>query len=245
MKRSTAPRNPPHLSELLNMYATAATAAGVSLLASASPAEAKIICTEVHQTIGTNGLYPLIFTSDGTIDFLILQSGNPSYAAPGNGLGARPLIGNSVVASVSAFGITWAAALKKGSLIGSKQEFKRNYGGSTEAGMVGAQQSGSRSFASGPWVNVANRYLGLKFRIDGKTHYGWARLSVQVIKQRYITAKLTGYAYETIPGKAIRAGQTHGQKDDTVVKPASGTDQPASLGGLALGAANGPLWRRP
>jgi hypothetical protein len=59
----------------------------------------------------------------------------------------------------------------------------------------------------GQRVNVTNRYLGLKFKIDKKNHYGWARLSVQQ-QGGQIIATLTGYAYETVPGKGIRAGQT-------------------------------------
>ena len=44
--------------------------------------------------------------------------------------------------------------------------------------------------------------------IDGQIHYGWARLSVQNV-YRGIYDTLTGYAYETIPDKAIITGQTH------------------------------------
>ena len=61
----------------------------------------------------------------------------------------------------------------------------------------------------------------LKFKIKGKIHYGWARLSVDNFVND-ITATLTGYAYETIPNKPIIAGRT---KDPDVV-----TVQPASLG---------------
>ena len=85
----------------------------------------------------------------------------------------------------------------------------------------------------GHWVNVKNRYLGLKFQIKGKTHYGWARLSVQAISQ--ISATLTGYAYETIANKPIIAGKTNGPDVITV--------QPASLGHLAAGASAIPVWR--
>ena len=69
----------------------------------------------------------------------------------------------------------------------------------------------------GPWANdgngVKNRYLGLKFAIKGKTHYGWARLNVSMTGplQVNITATLTGYAYETIPNKPIITGKTHGR----------------------------------
>ena len=81
----------------------------------------------------------------------------------------------------------------------------------------------------GQWLNVTNRYLGLKFKIDGKFHYGWARVSVQLPGSFLIDTTLTGYAYETVPGKAIEAGQTAGQTDKSSM----------GLGRLALGAGAG------
>ncbi len=79
----------------------------------------------------------------------------------------------------------------------------------------------------GSWVNVKNRYLGVKFKIKGKIQYGWARLSVQVQFPLTITATLTGYTYETIPNKGIVAGKSKGPEDSV--------KQPAALGRLALG----------
>ena len=86
----------------------------------------------------------------------------------------------------------------------------------------------------GLWVgkgnSVRNRYLGLKFVIDGKVHYGWARLNVTLGHHRQygdVSGTLTGYAYETIPNKAITTGKTKGQ--DVIMF------QPDTLGGLARG----------
>jgi hypothetical protein len=103
----------------------------------------------------------------------------------------------------------------------------------------------------------SDRYLGLKFQIHGKPHFGWARLSVQfrtVFHYYFFMATLTGYAYETIAGKSIKAGQTKGTADDStyedfgpsasVSTPILDTPQPLSLGMLALGAQSVPLWRR-
>jgi hypothetical protein len=45
------------------------------------------------------------------------------------------------------------------------------------------------------------------------THYGWTRLSVQA-GNVYINATLTGYSYETIAGKSIKAGQTKEAAND-------------------------------
>jgi len=88
----------------------------------------------------------------------------------------------------------------------------------------------------GAWDNVANRYLGLKFKINGKFHYGWARLSVKFLKDQFdISTILTGYAYETVPNKPIIAGQTKG--------PDISAAQSARLGHLAAGASAIPAWR--
>jgi len=90
----------------------------------------------------------------------------------------------------------------------------------------------------GYWANVRNRYLGLKFEINGQIHYGWARLSVQR-QQYHLTATLTGYAYETIPNTEIKAGQTSGGDDESSAGsslPNSDNSQLSSLGALALGA---------
>ncbi len=94
--------------------------------------------------------------------------------------------------------------------------------------------------------NAKNRYLGVRFRINGRTHYGWARLNVAVNIDNEITATLTGYAYETIPNKPIGAGVTKGPDAD---QPAPASLQPVSpkppsLGALALGAPALSIWRR-
>ena len=70
---------------------------------------------------------------------------------------------------------------------------------------------------SGQWKPNTNRYLGLKFQIKRKTHYGWARVSF--IKG---TATLLSYAYETIPNKPIKADQTHGKDEATLGRLATG-----------------------
>lgn len=96
----------------------------------------------------------------------------------------------------------------------------------------------------GPWAHVKNRYLGLKFQTKGQTHFGWARLSTK-IGFGGATGILTGYAYETIPNKAIIAGKTHGPDEE----PGSAslktrTSESATLGMLALGAPGLSIWRR-
>jgi hypothetical protein len=261
MKRSPGPRKTANLSaslhQRLNIYALSAGAAGVSMLALVPPAEGRIVYTKTHQVIGTNGVYPLDLNQDGTIDFLIQQIGYPSY---NNGLWVKEAFGNAVeglILSTSSFRHYLAAALKKGTRIDPQQTFITNTNSFGES-MVRVecdQQCSTR----GQWVSVKNRYLGLKFRIDGKNHYGWARLSTQLLGQTQIGATLTGYAYETTPGKGIRAGQIccdakgavaepstpPKAPDPTLTAPASRNTPHGGLGRLALGAGTMSSWRQP
>jgi hypothetical protein len=127
--------------------------------------------------------------------------------------------------------------------------------------MAKCQRNETSSGIYGQWANggkgVKYRYLGLLFIIKGKVHFGWARLNVFFSKGRVVglfSGTLTGYAYETIPGKAIITGRTKGPdnewgKEDflpgaSVANPIPDTRQPASLGMLALGAQGVPVWRR-
>jgi hypothetical protein len=102
---------------------------------------------------------------------------------------------------------------------------------------------GGTFFSAGPWAHSTNKYLGFKFLIDGKIHYGWARLSVKMFKSSIV---LTGYAYETIPNHRILEGHTQGLSASglpptDLLTPAP---QPASLGMLACGADGLAVWRR-
>jgi hypothetical protein len=80
----------------------------------------------------------------------------------------------------------------------------------------------------------------LSFVIKGKTHYGWARVSSGITRNgRTLRAVLTGYAYETVPGKAIITGKTKGPVEigsSTSVSNPTPEPQPVTLGVLALGA---------
>jgi hypothetical protein len=211
------------LEQRLNAYALAAGAAGVGVLALAHPAEGKIVYTSTHVVI-PNGVrtYDLHLDKNGGTDF-VLQT--RFYSTTDQSAGTQRLMvsgldGNSCVRSSHGF----AAALKPGKSIGRKGNFNARAVMASDWGSAGA----STSIKRGPWVNVNNRYLGLKFKIKGAVHYGWARLDVHAMRGYfYLQATLTGYAYETIPNKPIIAGKTKGKDVITV--------QPATLGTLALG----------
>jgi hypothetical protein len=260
MQRSSQPRHTAYLSDSLHQqltsYALAAGAAGVSVLALAQPTEAKIKYTPTHVVIGGNQNYNLDLNRDGIADFVIQNADYNGYCSgrpwKADDLSPKPGIkGNGVIARFSSF----ASALYKGAQIGQSRNFQSSFNP-----MVQVASGYVPSFRhkclhvhneAGPWLNVSNRYLGLRFKIRGKTHYGWARLSVQA-GFVFINATLNGYAYETIAGKSIKAGQTKGMANDptnddfgaSLSSPIPEAPHPATLGALAMGAPGMSIWRR-
>jgi hypothetical protein len=268
MKRSSTSRKTADLSESLhcqlNMYALAATAAGVSALALAQPAEAKIVYTPANIQISGKPL-PIDLNHDGVVDFFLFHYGFHTSTG-GNALlacldpffnGTRSVcVSSSTVKNafrvVESNGAEWGAAVKPGAKIVGGDRFRSaNY---ANMGQVNFPTSTQKPQWRGPWVNggkgVKDRYLGVEFQINGRFHFGWARLTVKTQGTEF-TATLTGYAYETIPGKGIVAGQTKGtgesaveQPDAALTNPLPNIPQPATLGALALGSPGPSIWRR-
>jgi hypothetical protein len=79
---------------------------------------------------------------------------------------------DKILATSTPFG--YAAALRADVTVGPGRPFLYN---AVSMGLVGYAPGYKPSFR-GPWVNhgkgVKNRYLGFKFAIKGKIHYGWA-----------------------------------------------------------------------
>jgi hypothetical protein len=198
---------------------------------------------------------------DGIADFTILDHVESSLGV--QFLSVVPARGNHVMCSwvVCSSGFSYAGAMQLGKNIGTSQygwmDWPRN--------LMAFDVSSIRFDESfGPWAHIYQhraRYLGLQFEINGESHFGWARLNV-VFRQNPVPTwevRVTGYAYETIAGKPLRAGQTTENDDDAVhpssapIRPLSGSHRrhPASpsarfatLGALALGVDGMALWRR-
>jgi hypothetical protein len=231
----------PSTQQRINLYALAASAAGVGMLALTQSAEARIIYTPVHHVVGKNGRYSIDLNHDRVADFTLVNTHSCNTDFCVDILSAVPAAGNGVEGKPGFLSIPYASALPRGAVIGPKQTFKGKLMASSDSGQG----------TIGKWLNVDNRYLGLEFQIKGKTHFGWARLSVHVDGSAFVKATLTGYAYETIPNKPIVAGQT---KSDAVLDveahrsiPATlapSTSRPVTLGELALGSATSSASKR-
>lgn len=227
------------LDQKLLGYAAAASAAGVGMMALAQPSQAEIVYTPTRQTVPYRGTLALDLNNDGVTDFTFHNNVSSCGFAPGapecseftrQKVYVIPEELNGV-----AVGSRWAPALPADKNVGPGNKFG-SYGSMAACNTL----FGTPPSNSGPWHDVQNRYLGLAFSIDGQTHYGWARLSVFIKAGGCKTAAvLTGYAYETVPGKPIATGKTSGTDE------VSETERPdATLGALALGSVGFEAWRR-
>jgi hypothetical protein len=224
------------LNRRLTAYAQVASAAGVSVLALAGASEAKVVYTETYEVTHGFPLY-IDLNHDGIKDFLLRtmfyrgSSGIEVGLSVSGYRNADNVVAGKRVGSGSGYFLSAASALPAGARIGPNGNF------SVRSPLMAVELFngvGSQYSDQGPWAGkgagVRNRYLGLKFVVDGEVHYGWARLSVTLGHHRQsddVSGTLTGYAYETDPEKPIIAGRITGPDVITV--------QPETLGGLALG----------
>jgi hypothetical protein len=233
-----------NLDKNLLAYVAAASAAGVGLLAAAQPAEAKVVYTAVNVTLDRNSSYSLDLNNDGIPDFEITEFFSQPVRLPlgyhSNALWITPDKHPNRVVAMTSDSRPYAAALAARNQVGPDSPFQAGYSSQVLARSGGSAYS---TFFDGPWFKQPKAYLGVKFVIDGQTHYGWVRVTVANDIDSYT---IVGYAYETVPNKAISTGQNSGPvKVSTLSRPSAGHHQVvASLGLLARGADGLAVWRR-
>jgi hypothetical protein len=213
----------------LDVYALAASAAGVSLLALVEPVEARIVYTRANKHIRPNTTLTLDLNHDGIADFnLVLRSFSATATfIRSDSLNVRGLARVNEIWGYKTSrnrGYDCAAALPKGTSIGPKSPFLP---GALVMFWANETDGGGESYC--PWGRIGisgsqppQAYLGLKFWLKEKAHYGWARLGNINTSQGHASADLTDYAYETIPNKSIIAGKTHGKDEATLGRLAQG-----------------------
>jgi len=218
----------PGLERRIASYAMAAGATGVSVLALAQPVKADIVYTPANIDISYEYFFqpyyfPINFNGQAQLTFTAFADVGAGCEGGtlcefGYMVGVRPAPGNALA----------LGPLARGYQIGPHA----NFGGS---GWINSfargfywQSTGHQgfSFSFGPWASKSG-YLGVRFLIDGGTHYGWVALSVFEG-----TGEVTGYAYDTVANQPINAGQT------------SATPEPGTLGVLALGSLGLGYWRK-
>ena len=116
----------------------------------------------------------------------------------------KPLVANNEILgnpySTSSSFYVFPYALNEGETISSNAN-----GTWFDNGLIsGIQDLNYSSGLRGNWKDVQDRYLGLRFKIGGNTHYGWAKLDVGLSGASW---SIKEYAYNTIPDDPINAGQ--------------------------------------
>lgn len=233
-----------------NLLAYAAAASG-AVIGFAQPAAAEIIYTPSNipmaQGFAGGAITQFDINNDGTPDFAF---SNFSYFT--HGLGAAylkispDLTGNAVI-GVQGPQRPLASALASGVEVGPNANFQSSPKGVYQAGVFFGS---TNTLRSGSWSTVETAYLGLKFVVNGETHYGWARIKfVSPVGFNFLSGSIAGYAYETVANQPILTGQTTGtakkNKQSRQASPAAEstpTTRAQSLGMLAAGAAAASVW---
>jgi hypothetical protein len=220
-----------------DLAAAAICAIGLGSLAIAPIANAEIVYTSANQSIGGNpngaSFLAIDLNNDGIVDLSVSAYNFVSFSS-GDHLFrdtdafAKP--DNLILATTQGL----AAADVPGQIIGPRGHFQRD--GVMATSRFNGGTGNTFSSSKGQWLHAKNRYLGVKFLINGETHYGWARLNASAG-----SATLTGYAYETIPNRPIPAGAFETAPSESGAnanEPARGKSRLASatLGMLARGA---------
>lgn len=180
---------------------------GIGIVFLTLPAMAAIVYTPVNVTISGSGIIKIDVNHDGQVDMSIVAAAR-RCGVPGSHL---PIdIGSVYDVPPSGAGaqanVSYIVALSAGAAINATKTFY-----SPEGLMLSYDVCpvGPPPYVYGAWQDVTNHYLGIKFHINGQVHYGWARLNVTIGNFGPVVT-LTGYAYETIAGHGITAGQTSG-----------------------------------
>lgn len=177
-------------------------------IAGVADASGQIVYTDIADfTGGATVDYNLDLDNDGTADFIIDASSDGSSLYFAVKLNNNSISNNSWLGSQPFY--NYPFALDAGNTVSSGQTTW--FGGTN----VGTLNFVSCYFGSGSsnWCGQTDKYLGLRFQIAGQTHYGWARLDVSASGDAF-TVK--DYAYNSVPGEAINAGQTLGVADNSV-----------------------------
>lgn len=189
----------------LRAYVLAAGSAGVGLLAAAQPAKAQVVYAPSNTTISDGALF-IDLNCGPKVHFWLANRAEASSYGDFRELELNGSVNASVIVNSNG-----PAQLAQGETIGSSRSFQTVH---KNEQILGSAYWFSYYFAYsgfiGNWANNQPGYLGLKFNINGQTHYGWAELQLRGEAQgpavQRIDATLLGYAYEVSPDTPIQAG---------------------------------------
>jgi hypothetical protein len=240
-------QGPSLLDEVLEHRILLYVLAAGATLAGAPAAQAKIVFTPsqavvAYSVCNTNATLQIDLNNDGTNDFTLY--GN-TFCFSGSGisifdssLNVTGSVGSNVILGINTPTGRDAAALKRGAPIRSDANFSNK--GLMELRTYAELAPSNYTFGS--FLGITNRFLGVRFLINGETYYGW----IGFRSTGEGNATLAGWAYETVPNTPILAGAgTKKRGEEPEVDSATlRAAEPTSLELLAAGHVAVADWRR-
>ncbi len=197
------------LNQKLKIYGSLAT----GILAVGNVADAQTIYVDIDpDTLLTGNFseYLLDLNNDGIKDYKMVTANYLSVSSGVTydikGAAVYPLNGNEVLID-QASSNNYIKALDLNSPIGPNQTI---WGYTSSAFILNVElkvtySGGTYTNELGLWDDVQNKYMGVKFKINNNTHYGWVRMDVNETGDSVL---IKSYAYHSVPNGAVTAGVT-------------------------------------
>lgn len=190
----------------LNKRLKSYSALAGTIFAAANTANAQVVYTNVtpDSTITTGGSYDLDLDNDGTADFVLgVTSGAYTYGSftiPYNLGTISANTANAIDTSTTQF----SAEHNTNDAINSSLNWADP--STTSYQVLGFAPGGAfAGYNYGNFVGATNKFIGLRFQIDGLDHYGWVRIDMASDGS---TITIKDYAYDATPGATSYCGQT-------------------------------------
>ena len=179
-----------NLTKKLAQYGALAAAIGTM-----AEADGQVMYTDITDFQGDSmSSFDLDLNGDSTIDFTI------------NGSSIQLLVdasSNALAGSVGSLSYLYPFALDNGTLVDGNQSWQSGGG---QILRYKPSAAGSSCLYSSNWCgDQVDKFLGLRFMVNGNTHYGWARLDVTVTNSMDNWV-VKDFAYEATPDTGIIAG---------------------------------------
>ena len=176
------------------------TAFAGSIALFGSQSDAQIVYTDIipdSTTIVGGNFYDLDLNNDGISDFKIQLkiSGGTSFTS--QQVSVSPVTSNGVAGDTVGMYV-YPFALNAGDTVKLGLQFNL-----TSNQSMGSYFGPGASY--GNWIGATDKYLGLSFYIGPDLYYGWARLDIDSVADKFT---IKDYAYNATIGAPIIAGQT-------------------------------------
>lgn len=166
--------------------------------------ESIIVYTDIEPDFTSENLndsYNLDLNNDHIIDFTISSDSYESWEWLG--IASNPNVENGIISTTPWY--SHPVPLNSGKEIFNLRGYSNGESFETWGIFTVGDCFGGEQGCIYDWKNKVDMYLGLRFNLKGRIHYGWARLDVASVTQWVIK----DYAYNATPNMPILAGQTN------------------------------------